>query len=63
MPFVSAAQSRWGHSKSGVKSLGGEAKVKEWEASTDYSKLPAKASSTKGALATAALAMRKVKAP
>jgi len=55
MPFVSKAQSRWGHSKTGVKALGGEPKVQEWQASTDYSKLPAKAPSTKGALARAAM--------
>jgi len=55
MPFVSKAQSRWAFTKSGQKALGGEPKVKEWAASTDYSKLPAKAPSTRGALAKAAM--------
>lgn len=42
VPFLSKAQSRWGHSPAGVKALGGKAKVKEWESATNYSKLPAK---------------------
>jgi hypothetical protein len=54
MPFVSKAQSRWAHSKTGQKALGGESKVSEWSASTNYSKLPDKAPSTSGALSKAA---------
>jgi hypothetical protein len=38
MPFLSKAQSRWGHSVSGEQALKG--KLHEWEVSTDYSKLP-----------------------
>lgn len=38
MPFLSKAQNAWGHTPDGVKALGG--KLDEWEASTDYSKLP-----------------------
>ncbi len=34
MPFVSKAQTRWGHSPSGLKALGGAAKVAEWQAET-----------------------------
>ncbi len=34
MPFVSKAQTRWGHSPSGLKALGGKAKVAEWQAET-----------------------------
>ena len=42
MPFVSKAQNAWGHTPSGIRALGGEKKVKEWERSTDYSLLPEK---------------------
>lgn len=40
MPFESTAQNAWAHTPEGVKALGGEAKVKEWEHATDYSHLP-----------------------
>lgn len=40
MPFTSKAQNAWAHTPAGVKALGGEAKVKEWEHATNYSKLP-----------------------
>ncbi len=43
MPFLSQAQQRWGNSASGVKALGGKAKVAEWNASTP-SHLPEKKS-------------------
>ena len=54
MPFQSTKQSRWAFSPSGVKALGGVAKVKEWADATDYSKLPDKAPATSGALSRAA---------
>lgn len=38
MPFKSKAQNAWAHTPDGVKALG--SKLDEWEASTDYSKLP-----------------------
>jgi hypothetical protein len=38
MPFKSKSQNAWGHSPAGVRALG--SKLDEWEASTDYSKLP-----------------------
>lgn len=34
MPWASKAQARWGHSPSGVKALGGKAKVAEWDKAT-----------------------------
>lgn len=40
MPFESQAQQGWAHTKEGTEALGGAAKVKEWDASTDFSKLP-----------------------
>lgn len=40
MPFKSSAQNAWGHTPEGVAALGGPEKVKEWESSTDYTKLP-----------------------
>jgi hypothetical protein len=43
MPFKSAAQRAWGHTPVGVKALGGEAKVAEWDAATP-AKLPRKLS-------------------
>lgn len=42
MPWVSAKEQRWGHSKAGLKALGGPAKVSEWDAATDFSNLPEK---------------------
>jgi len=40
MPFESKKQNAWAHTPAGTKALGGKGKVKEWEAATDYSKLP-----------------------
>lgn len=40
MPFVSKKQNAWAHTPSGTKALGGEAKVAEWDQSTDFSSLP-----------------------
>jgi hypothetical protein len=34
MPFISKAQTRWGHSPAGIKALGGQAAVNEWQAAT-----------------------------
>jgi hypothetical protein len=34
MPWKSIQQARWGHSKSGLKALGGKSKVAEWDAAT-----------------------------
>lgn len=42
MPFKSQAQNRWAHTSAGKRALGGSAKLKEWEKSTDFSKLPKK---------------------
>ena len=39
MPFKSQKQRAWGHSKAGMKALGGAEKVAEWEKDTP-SKLP-----------------------
>lgn len=34
MPFVSKKQQAWGHTKEGIKALGGKAKVQEWNRAT-----------------------------
>lgn len=47
MPFVSKQQEKWGNSPTGIKALGGKAKVQEWNASTDQSRLPEKVGSSK----------------
>lgn len=61
MPWQSKAQSRWGHSPTGEKALGGKDKVAEWDSATTPGSLPEKKKQpTGGALAKAALAMRKV---
>jgi hypothetical protein len=51
MPFESKKQNAWGHTPEGMKALGGPAKVKEWESSTNYKGLPmyAKGSAPKDA--------------
>lgn len=43
MPFKSKAQQRWGNSKSGIKALGGKARVAEWNRATKGKKLPMRA--------------------
>lgn len=50
MPFVSQAQNRWAHTKTGTSALGGPSAVKEWAGATDFSGLPEKV----GALTQAA---------
>ena len=40
MPFTSKAEARWGNSPTGLRKLGGLAKVKEWNDSTDFGALP-----------------------
>jgi hypothetical protein len=40
VPFKSLKQNAWAHTPAGKKALGGEKAVKEWESSTNYSKLP-----------------------
>lgn len=42
MPWLSRKQQKWGHSPSGVKALGGESSVKEWDSKTDFKSLPEK---------------------
>ena len=42
MPFVSDHQRKWGHTASGLKALGGAAKVAEWDAATKGKNLPKK---------------------
>jgi len=48
MPFVSKAQSAWAHTPAGMKALGGEAAVKEWEKDTNYAKIPKRKKTVKG---------------
>lgn len=40
MPFQSRAQQRWGHTKEGVKALGGKKNVAEWDKATKGKKIP-----------------------
>jgi hypothetical protein len=47
VPWASKAQARWGHSPSGVKALGGKAKVSEWDAATPKGSLKARAKKPK----------------
>lgn len=47
MPFVSKKQNAWAHTPAGTKALGGKKKVKEWEQSTDYAKLPERTKKSK----------------
>lgn len=34
MPWKSEQQRKWGHTKDGIKALGGKAKVQEWNRAT-----------------------------
>lgn len=47
MPYKSDRQRRWAHSASGMKALGGVAKVKEWDQATKGKKLPERAPTRK----------------
>lgn len=40
MPYESDAQRRWAHTPSGIKALGGPAKVAEWDAASKGMKPP-----------------------
>ena len=40
MPWKSEAQRKWGHSKTGIKALGGRKNVEEWDKATKGKKLP-----------------------
>jgi hypothetical protein len=40
MPWESAAQRRWGHTKAGEEALGGPSAVAEWDAATKGKDLP-----------------------
>lgn len=40
MPFKSQAQRKWAYTKEGMKALGGQKKVEEWERATQGKKLP-----------------------
>ncbi len=43
MPYKSAAQRSWSHTKEGTKALGGKSAVKEWDSASKGKKLPKKA--------------------
>jgi len=47
MPYKSDAQRKWAHTKTGIKALGGKAKVSEWDAASKGKKLPNKVKKTK----------------
>ena len=51
MPFASKAQMRWAHTPSGMKALGGAAKVAEWDSATRGKKLPKKVRQGRNAIA------------
>jgi hypothetical protein len=55
MPWKSVAQAAWGHSASGVKALGGQQAVQEWDAATPKGSLPKR----KGTLRAAARKKKK----
>jgi hypothetical protein len=40
MPYASDAQRRWAHTATGIKALGGKAKVHEWDQASKGKKLP-----------------------
>ena len=40
MPFKSEAQRRWAHTPAGVKALGGEGAVKEWDQARKGKSIP-----------------------
>jgi hypothetical protein len=40
MPYISDAQRKWAHTQSGLKALGGQAKVTEWDKASKGLKLP-----------------------
>ncbi len=40
MPWKSEAERKWGHTPAGIKTLGGKAKVKEWDQASEGKKLP-----------------------
>ena len=42
MPYKSAAQRRWAHTRAGTKALGGASKVKEWDRASKGKRLPEK---------------------
>lgn len=43
MPWKSERQRAWGHSKEGIKALGGKKAVAEWDKATGDRKLPKRA--------------------
>lgn len=60
MPFQSTAQQRWAHTATGTAALGGPAKVAEWDAATNFKKLPKRKSRVAGErIASAILSRRK----
>ena len=48
MPYKSEAQRKWGHTKEGMKALGGKKAVEEWDKATGDRKLPKYAKKKKG---------------
>ncbi|MEE3344590.1 MAG: hypothetical protein VZS44_10890 [Bacilli bacterium] len=48
MPWKSEKQRAWGHSKEGIKALGGKKNVAEWDKATGDRKLPKYAKKKKG---------------
>ena len=50
MPYKSKAQAAWAHSKSGLKALGGAAKVAEWDNASRGMKLPVRSKAARGIL-------------
>lgn len=47
MPYRSEAQRRWAHTPEGMKALGGEEKVREWDKESKGKKLPPKSGDEK----------------
>ncbi|MGH9345051.1 MAG: hypothetical protein ACRD19_14985 [Terriglobia bacterium] len=40
MPWASIAQARWGHSPAGIRALGGQGNVREWDVASRGKRLP-----------------------
>ncbi len=60
MPFVSRKQQAFAHTPKGLKSFGGADAVEEWDAATDFSKLPERA---EGGAISRAMKSRRPSAP
>jgi hypothetical protein len=61
MPYKSLAQERWAHTKTGLKALGGAAKVAEWDSASKGMKFPRKVKPSGGILSGVVKKPRRMK--